>query len=205
MDHSIPRPKPRNICRIASRPHVPPAGPRLPSHPPPRPGSRGGGGGAGAGETTPGRGSGGVRLGWERWVPQTHLHGTPHAPTCRTTSPTRGSPCTAASHPRRPLRPAAGGGPDWRRPSGGFGLLRRRLPPPALSRSSSAEVRAPSPLLLHLGRCRPPPWWIPAYRRGIRMVADLADSVEEEARGRQIWLLCAHHCHVAGRRPWWKT
>jgi hypothetical protein len=63
--------------------------------------------------------------------------------------------------PRRPLRPAAGGGPDWWRPSGGFELLCRRLPPPALSRSSSTEVRAPSPSCsisvvagLHLGGSR---------------------------------------------------
>ena len=44
------------------------------------------------------------------------------------------------SDPRRPLCPTAGGGSDWRHPTGGFGPLH----PPA---PSSAKVHAPFPLL----------------------------------------------------------
>ncbi|KAG2585761.1 hypothetical protein PVAP13_6KG410350 [Panicum virgatum] len=68
--------------------------------------------------------------------------------------PSHSSPAPP-SDPRRPLHPAAGGGFDRRHRGGGSGPLRSPAP-------SSAEVPAPFPLLLHPGRRRPPPWWIPA-------------------------------------------
>ncbi|KAG2572957.1 hypothetical protein PVAP13_7KG213210 [Panicum virgatum] len=84
------------------------------------------------------------------------------APTCHTTLPAHGSPRTAAPltpsfappHRRWGIRLAAS---QWR-----IGLLRRRHPHPAPSRSSSTEVHAPFPLLLHPSRHRLRHWWIPA-------------------------------------------